>query len=120
MFLARIVMPRSRSRSVAVHTPVPATRSFDAERAALMQQRIYERRLAMIDVGDDGDIPAKWVGDVAAVRRLESFQRTRASVQYTESSRSGRSDRSDRSVVLIVRMARYLRRASSSRARSPN
>ena len=44
-----------------------------AKRAALMQQRIHERGLAVIDVGDDGDIPAKWVGDLAAGRRWRAF-----------------------------------------------
>ena len=37
-----------------------------AERAALMQQRIDERRLAVIDVGDDGDVAAERVGDLGA------------------------------------------------------
>ena len=35
-----------------------------AERAALVQQRVDERRLAVVDVGDDGDVPPQRVGDV--------------------------------------------------------
>ena len=34
-----------------------------AERAALVQHRIDERGLAVIDVGDDGDIPELRIGD---------------------------------------------------------
>ena len=40
-----------------------------AERAALMQQRIDERRLAVVDVGDDGDVAPERVGDVGAAGR---------------------------------------------------
>ena len=53
--LARMVMPRSRSRSFEVH------RAFDhalvvAERAGLLQQPVDQGGFAMVDVGDDGDI----------------------------------------------------------------
>jgi hypothetical protein len=37
-----------------------------AERAALVQQGVDERRLAMIDVGDDCDVTAQRIGDVGA------------------------------------------------------
>ena len=37
-----------------------------AERAALMQQRVDQRRLAVIDVGDDGDVAPKRIGDLSA------------------------------------------------------
>ena len=36
-----------------------------AKRAALVQQRVDQRGLAVIDVGDDGDVAAERVGDVA-------------------------------------------------------
>ena len=53
--LARIVMPFSRSRS-----PESMTRSttawFGAERAGLAEHRVDERGLAVVDVGDDGDV----------------------------------------------------------------
>ena len=35
-----------------------------AERAALVQQRVDERGLAVVDVRDDGDVAAQRVGDV--------------------------------------------------------
>ena len=35
-----------------------------AERAALAQQRVDERGLAVIDVRDDGDVAAQRVGDL--------------------------------------------------------
>ena len=38
----------------------------DAKRAALVQQGIDQRRFAVIDVGDDCDVPAERVGDVRA------------------------------------------------------
>ena len=56
------------------------------ERAALVQQRIHQRGLAVIDVGDDGDVAAQRVGDV---RRGSWWARqllltdVRASPQYT-------------------------------------
>ena len=34
-----------------------------AERAALVQQRVDQRGLAVVDVGDDGDVAAERVGD---------------------------------------------------------
>ena len=34
-----------------------------AERAALVQQRVDERGLAVVDVGDDGDVAAQRIGD---------------------------------------------------------
>jgi hypothetical protein len=54
-FLARMVMPRSRSRSLLSITR-SATFSFSAEGAALAQQLVDQRGLAMVDVGDDGDV----------------------------------------------------------------
>ena len=35
-----------------------------AERAALVQQRVDQRGLAVVDVRDDGDVAAERVGDV--------------------------------------------------------
>ena len=48
---------------VAVHRPLgdPLVR---AERAALVQQRIDQRGLAVVDVGDDRDVAAQRVGDI--------------------------------------------------------
>ena len=45
-----------------VHRPLgdPLVR---AERAALVEQRIHQRRLAMVDVGDDGDVAPERIGD---------------------------------------------------------
>ena len=55
MFLARIVMPRSRSSGLE-----SITRSCDdlivAERAGLAEHLVDERRLAVVDVRDDGDV----------------------------------------------------------------
>jgi hypothetical protein len=34
-----------------------------AEGAGLVQQRVHQRGLAMIDVGDDGDVAAQRIGD---------------------------------------------------------
>ena len=56
VFLARIVMPFSRSRSIESSTR-SATSWFVAERAGLPEQRVDERRLAVVDVRDDGDVP---------------------------------------------------------------
>ena len=39
------------------------------ERAALVQQRVYEGGLAVVDVRDDGDVPAVRVGYRWGVRR---------------------------------------------------
>ena len=53
--LARMVMPRSRSRSFesmrALGDPLVL-----AERAGLLQQAVDQRGLAVVDVGDNGDI----------------------------------------------------------------
>ena len=48
-------MPRSRSRSLRVEDAL-AVELAVAELAALLQQAIDQRRLAVIDVGDDGDV----------------------------------------------------------------
>ena len=53
--LARMVMPRSRSRSFGIHHPF-GDALIVAEGARLLQQAVDERGLAMVDVGDDGDI----------------------------------------------------------------
>ena len=45
-----------------------------AERAALVQQRVDERGLAVVDVGDDGDVAPQRVGDVGdGAGAVESF-----------------------------------------------
>ena len=48
-----------------------------AEDAALVEQRVDQRGLAVVDVGDDGDVAPERIGD--ALR----FFRSRASGQYT-------------------------------------
>ena len=65
VFLARIVMPFSRSRSIESITR-SATSWFDAERAGLPQHRVDQRGLAVIDVGDD-----RHVADVVSGRHAE-------------------------------------------------
>ena len=57
MFLARIVMPRSRSRSLL--SSARSATLVVAELAALAQQGVDQRRLAMVDVRDDGDVAPK-------------------------------------------------------------
>jgi hypothetical protein len=42
---------------VAVHGPLGHA-LVGPERAALMKQRVYQRGLAMVDVGDDRDVAA--------------------------------------------------------------
>jgi hypothetical protein len=37
-----------------------------AERAALVQQRVHEGRLAVVDVRDDGDVAAERIRDLGA------------------------------------------------------
>ncbi len=58
-----------------VHRPLgdPLIR---AEHAALMQERVDERRLAVVDVGDDRDVAPKRIGDCSGAPRV------RASLQY--------------------------------------
>ena len=60
-FLAKIVIPRSRSWSMRVHHPV-GDFLVSGERARLAQQGVDEGRLAMIDVGDDGDVAQVFTG----------------------------------------------------------
>ena len=55
MFLARIVMPRSRSSSLRVQNAL-ALQLAVAELAALPQQAVDQRGLAVIDVGNDHDV----------------------------------------------------------------
>ena len=59
-----------------------------AEDAALVQQGVHERGLAVVDVGDDGDVAAERVGDG---RRGSSG--ARASYQYTSGQDSARQVR---------------------------
>jgi hypothetical protein len=53
--LARMVMPRSLLEVVGVHHALGDALVF-AEGAGLLQQLVDERGLAMVDVGDDGDV----------------------------------------------------------------
>ena len=59
-------MPRSRSRSLESRMHVPLQLAV-AELAALLEQAVDQRRLAMVNVGNDGD-----VADIGAPFR--SFQ----------------------------------------------
>ena len=59
MFLARMVMPRSRSRSLESRMQPSARRelsSSSAEQAGLAHHLIDQRRLAVVDVGNDGHV----------------------------------------------------------------
>ena len=60
-FLAKTVIPRSRSSSLLSMISVPAA-SRVAEGLALLEQTVDERRLAVIDVGDDGDVAQAGIG----------------------------------------------------------
>jgi hypothetical protein len=53
--LARMVMPRSFSRSLESITR-SATRWFSRKAPDCLQQLVDQRRLAVVDVGDDGDV----------------------------------------------------------------
>ena len=55
VFLARMVMPFSRSRSLRVHDPI-GHGLVDAEDPRLPQHEIDEGGLPVVDVGDDGDV----------------------------------------------------------------
>ena len=69
MFLARMVMPRSRSRSLESRIrpccPPASLSSSSAEQAGLAQHLIDQGGLAVVDVGDDGD-----VADVVPAHRV--------------------------------------------------
>ncbi len=53
--LARMVIPRSFSRSLESITR-SATMLVDAEGAGLAQELVNQGRLAVVDMGDDGDV----------------------------------------------------------------
>ncbi len=55
VFLARMVMPRSRSRSFEIHHAHGHLLVL-AEGMCLAQQPVDQGGFAMVDVGDDGDI----------------------------------------------------------------
>ena len=48
-------MPRSLSRSLRIHDAFGDALVL-AERAGLLEQAVDERGLAVVDVGDDGDV----------------------------------------------------------------
>ena len=56
---------------VAVHRAL-GDALVGAERAALVQQRVDQRGLAVVDVGDDGDVASEGIGDR---RHLSSYRR---------------------------------------------
>ena len=68
-FLAKMVIPRSRSWSVGVHHPVDD--SWWAANVPVAQQGVDEGRLAMVDVRDDGDIAQVLTGGHSCNRRAE-------------------------------------------------
>ena len=49
-------MPRSRSSVVGVHDQRRPPRLVLAEDVALLEQAVHQRRLAVVDVGDDRDV----------------------------------------------------------------
>ena len=53
--LARIVIPRSRSRSFEVHCALDHALIL-AKRARLLQKAVDQSGLAVVDVRDDGDV----------------------------------------------------------------
>ena len=55
VFLARMVMPFSRSRSLGVHDPLDHLLVL-AEHAALPQHGVHQGGLAVVHVGDDRDV----------------------------------------------------------------
>jgi hypothetical protein len=55
MFLERMVMPRSRSMSLESRMRSPLSLSL-AELPALAEHLVDEGGLAVVDVGDDGDV----------------------------------------------------------------
>ena len=61
------------------------------ENAALVQQGIHQRRLAMVDVGDDGDVAPVWVSDLLRVlvrsEHLTSITNSSLRVRGCEGSR---------------------------------
>ena len=80
--LARMVMPRSFSRSFEVHRPL-LDPLVVAERAGLRQQLVDERRLAVVDVGDDGDV-AQLHGVSEASRTRHGINRNRGRPRRVE------------------------------------
>ena len=75
VFLARIVMPRSRSSTFESMTRSGMTARV--KRARLLQELVDEGGLAMIDVGDDGDV-AQILGRVRGHGRRRGAKRARS------------------------------------------
>ena len=63
-------MPRSRSRSLESRIRLPAVVGV-AEDVRLLEQPVDQRRLAVVDVGDDGDVAQ--MGGVAGHLRRASL-----------------------------------------------
>ena len=61
VFLARMVMPRSRSCGVRVHDQI-GNLLIGAEDVAVAQHRVNEARLTVVDVRDDGDVAEMGLG----------------------------------------------------------
>ena len=72
--LAMIVIPRSFSRSFEIHDPLGDPLIL-AEGAGLLEQAVHERRLAVIDVGDNGDI-AQLHFHANQIRRVRTASRS--------------------------------------------
>ena len=60
-------MPRSRSRSFGIHDPLGDALVL-AERAGLLQELVDEGRLAVVDVGDDGDVAKLHGGSLSSAK----------------------------------------------------
>ena len=56
VFLARIVMPFSRSRSFESIMRSSSARGVRGERTGLLEHGVDQGGLAVVDVGDDGDV----------------------------------------------------------------
>ncbi len=66
--LARMVMPRSRSWSLESMAR-STVRLVGAEHAGLGEQLVHQRGLAVVDVGDDGDVAQRHGGRRSLVRK---------------------------------------------------
>ena len=112
-------MPRSRSRSLRVHHPLGHVLVF-AKRAGLPQQLVDQRGLAVVDMGDDGDIaklhqirPSNWRMRTSAAGRAGPH--SRAKVTGTRR----RADESRRPVRLVQCDTRKLSQREETPRRSP-
>ena len=83
---ALIVMPFSRSRSI--ESRIWSTISRSVDRAGALQQAVGQRRLAVIDVGDDAEVADPRLRDairhrVGRLIRLNRFGSRKNSDEYS-------------------------------------